>query len=78
MERREACLQGQAPVTLARLPGTNGATLVVSVIASEASDYGWSALSAGGQTLRFSDLGNDNLGGLTRLFGEVGKFWRTE
>lgn len=76
--RRKHCLKGNPPVTLATVPTTNGAELLVQIISSDASDYGWSALSAGGKTVMFSDRGDDNLGGLNRLFGEVGRFWRTE
>jgi hypothetical protein len=78
IERRQGCVKGAPPRTLATLQGTNGAELRVQVISSDASDYGWSALAAGEKVVKFTDRGNDNLGGLHRLFSEVGVFWKTE
>jgi len=78
VDRRQGCAKGAPPVVIARIPGTNGVELQVMVISSEASDYGWTAIGAGGKVCKFTDRGNDNLGGLQRLFTEVGMFWKTE
>jgi hypothetical protein len=76
--RRQDCVQGRAPVTLVSVPAVNGGELSVLVVSSTESDYGWSALSAGGRTVRFTDRGYDRLGDLNRLLSAVGRYWGTE
>jgi hypothetical protein len=76
--RRQDCAKGRAPVTLVSVPAVNGGELLVKVVSSTESDYGWSALSADGRQVRFTDRGYDRLGDLNRLLTEVGRYWRTE